>query len=108
MENVLIYYSSKENKRRVTIIGDFISEYNILYITASLNSKKDQFNKKIGKTIALGRMLKGKYLTVKKTKEPFLSWKEFREIAEQISNKILSSSKVTLVFKENKEYSEVY
>jgi len=57
-----IFYSSPENKIRVTVVGDF--DNGALKLAVSRNSKRDQFIRKKGRMIATGRFNKGYYYKI--------------------------------------------
>jgi hypothetical protein len=84
MKTYYIYETAKKSKRRLSIAA-FISE-NQLCIGVAQCSKKDQFNKKIGRAIAEGRALKHPTIKVQLEK-PIIDAKELIQLIRKTVNK---------------------
>lgn len=82
-------FYSKENPR-VAVIGNFTNGK--LEISVSRCGKKNNFSRKIGRTIAEGRLAKGiLYDTIEKES---ITTNEFVEIANKIANEVAFSKKI--------------
>lgn len=77
------FYSKPIGKRRVTVVGEITKGY--LNIAIAISNDKDVFVRKIGRTIAEGRLNSGKlHSKIPCTKEKMMS-EEFIKIAENIA-----------------------
>jgi len=86
------FHSQPFNGVRVTIAGKYEPEAKILKIAAARCSKKDVFNKKIGRKIASGR-LEANILAYIDEIDDF-SIKKFIKIANMISKTVSLTSKI--------------
>jgi hypothetical protein len=86
------FYSPPGNDNRVTVVGTV--ENNTLKIAVAICSKKDRFVRKIGRTIAEGRLKKDiLYETVEVTDN--FTTKEFVRRAGNIANIVSATKKVS-------------
>jgi hypothetical protein len=88
------YYSPDYLQNRVVIVGEF--KDNKWQFACARTSKKDRYVKKIGRSIAEGRLKNGKYcfVTLPKYSEPEIS--TFVYYAEQLTMQISLTAKITL------------
>ena len=91
--------TTPNRNERVTFVGEF--ENGLLKIASSRCSKKDQFNRKKGRTIAEGRLLKNKLIFQKEMTD--CSGANFLDITRELSSEIIRTKQVFLVHKENSE-----
>lgn len=93
-----IYHSPHTESPRVTVVGEFIG--NFLYVAVAMCSKKDRFSRKIGRTIAMGRLKKRIYRDVIDIPHyPFFNSKiynskDFYLIAEMIATDVRETKKI--------------
>lgn len=87
------FHSKPDSIIRSTIVGRYNQDTNEVCIAASRCSKSDQFNKAKGRTIANGRLLKGKCLssaTVQPNESPLAA---FVALAQATSTYLISHAK---------------
>lgn len=84
------FYSSAENKNRVSVVAEY-SE-GILKVAVSRCSNKDHFCRKKGRYIAEGRLQKGKTYLTKEMET--CDVKTFVDIARNIAKELVTSKKV--------------
>jgi len=102
MKNVMYYYSDHESQNRIAIAG-MVNAENELQLAVSRCSKKDNFNRKVGRNIAEGRLLKGKlFRTVGFSDDSPVTIKDFATEAKIIENELLDvKSNIVLVANDN-------
>jgi hypothetical protein len=81
------YSSSDEHSQRVTVVGEYY--HNGLQIATSICNKKDLFFRKKGRTIASGRLYKGKLHSIHYPSQQ--DGKTFVEIAKKVVSEVLET-----------------
>jgi hypothetical protein len=81
---IYVFHSGRLDKgSRVTVVGVFSNE--VLKIAVSRCSKRDNFSRKQGRTIASGRLIKEKYALLLNSKLP-PSNSDFIDVALSVAN----------------------
>lgn len=91
--------TTPNRNERVTFVGEF--ENGLLKIASARCSKRDQFNRKKGRKIAEGRLLKDKIVFKQEMVE--CSPTNFLDITRTLSSEIIRTKQVFLVHKEKTE-----
>jgi hypothetical protein len=86
------FYSSPESQNRVTVVG--VVENDVLKIAVAICSKKDRFVRKIGRSIAEGRLKKGIYYETCPLTAP-VPTKDFIDIAQRIANEVVETKQIS-------------
>jgi len=79
------YYSPHDKKCRVTVVAETMN--NFLFVSVARCSEKDRFVRKIGRSIAEGRLYKGIYFKVHPINGDF-TLSNFIDVAKVISEEV--------------------
>lgn len=89
---IYIFYSKVEkNRPRITMAG-FVKD-NVLYTAVARCSKKDQFVRKIGRSIATGRLQKSIYYNIIPITDTTKTNKLFVEVAKEAAEELRITSR---------------
>lgn len=81
------FYSKADQKQpRVSVVGTFDAEMHLFKFAACRCSKSDKFSRKIGRTIAEGRLRKNQFILAVSQD---ISGKEFVECAKVLADEIM-------------------
>jgi hypothetical protein len=81
------YYSKPINGNRITVVGEY--QDGILKLATACCSKKDQFMRKKGRSIAEGRLAKNKIMDI--ISLDYCSGNDFVDFAQALSMKVAAT-----------------
>ena len=87
-----IYHSPHTESPRVTVVGELLE--NFLYVAVARCSEKDRFSRKIGRTIAIGRLKKEIYYEIFSDVPENLKSEAFYATAVYIANEVRENKKI--------------
>ena len=93
MSGTFTFHSKPDSPIRSTIVGRYNQDTREVCIAASRCGKNDAFNKKKGRQIATGRLLKNKCLASAQVQEGESPIAAFVALASAISNYLVTNAK---------------